>query len=214
MTLPRLIKALLVVFAATLVAPQARAAVVVDFDDFDAGGGFVSGASVASYLLGYGITFSSTTLGVVPGILFAPAGDPVASLSQPNLFATGGGPLTGYSFRFDLSGLMDSVSFSTPAIGSGSTMAIWSASAFSATDVLLASAGNPGISFPGTPSALHTLNGPGISYVDFFSNVNSFAGHNLKFDDFSMTAAIPEPQTYALLLAGLGLLGFAARRKR
>jgi hypothetical protein len=26
--------------------------------------------------------------------------------------------------------------------------------------------------------------------------------------------AIPEPQTYALLLAGLGLLGFAARRAR
>jgi hypothetical protein len=27
-------------------------------------------------------------------------------------------------------------------------------------------------------------------------------------------AAIPEPETYALLLAGLGLLGFAARRRR
>jgi len=29
-----------------------------------------------------------------------------------------------------------------------------------------------------------------------------------------MLAAIPEPETYALLLAGLGLLGFAMRRKR
>ena len=29
----------------------------------------------------------------------------------------------------------------------------------------------------------------------------------------STVAAIPEPETYALLLAGLGLLGFAARRK-
>ncbi len=29
-----------------------------------------------------------------------------------------------------------------------------------------------------------------------------------------MTAAIPEPETYALFLAGLGLLGFAAKRRR
>ena len=29
-----------------------------------------------------------------------------------------------------------------------------------------------------------------------------------------MTAAVPEPETYAMLLAGLGLVGFAARRKR
>jgi hypothetical protein len=28
------------------------------------------------------------------------------------------------------------------------------------------------------------------------------------------TAAIPEPETYAMLFAGLGLLGFAARRRR
>ena len=27
-------------------------------------------------------------------------------------------------------------------------------------------------------------------------------------------AAIPEPETYAMLLAGLGLLGFAARRRK
>lgn len=33
-------------------------------------------------------------------------------------------------------------------------------------------------------------------------------------DNMSVTAAVPEPETCAMLLAGLGLLGIAARRKR
>ena len=35
----------------------------------------------------------------------------------------------------------------------------------------------------------------------------------LGFDFAFQVSAVPEPQTYALLLAGLGLLGFAARRR-
>jgi len=39
---------------------------------------------------------------------------------------------------------------------------------------------------------------------------------NLVFDDMivNQAAVVPEPETYAMLLAGLGLVGFAARRKR
>jgi hypothetical protein len=33
------------------------------------------------------------------------------------------------------------------------------------------------------------------------------------FEGFAPIAAIPEPETYAMLLAGLGLIGFAARRR-
>ena len=29
-----------------------------------------------------------------------------------------------------------------------------------------------------------------------------------------ITAAVPEPETYAMMLAGLGLLGVAARRRK
>ena len=36
---------------------------------------------------------------------------------------------------------------------------------------------------------------------------------NVVVTDF-MAAPVPEPETYAMLLAGLGLLGFARRRKQ
>jgi hypothetical protein len=34
-----------------------------------------------------------------------------------------------------------------------------------------------------------------------------------RFDSLTVTALIPEPETYALLFAGLGLLGFASRTR-
>ncbi|MEQ1778801.1 MAG: FxDxF family PEP-CTERM protein [Nitrosomonas sp.] len=33
-------------------------------------------------------------------------------------------------------------------------------------------------------------------------------------DRFDAVPSIPEPQTYAMLLAGLGVLGFMARRRK
>lgn len=44
-----------------------------------------------------------------------------------------------------------------------------------------------------------------ISHIAIYNNVTSSGGGSI--------AAIPEPETYAMLLAGLGLVGFAARRK-
>lgn len=42
----------------------------------------------------------------------------------------------------------------------------------------------------------------------------SFKGLGVVVDDLQFTAAVPEPQTYALLLAGLTAVGFVARRRR
>ena len=44
-----------------------------------------------------------------------------------------------------------------------------------------------------------------------FSAIN---GTTATVDSFAPTAAIPEPETYALMLGVLGLVGFIARRRR
>jgi PEP-CTERM motif len=43
---------------------------------------------------------------------------------------------------------------------------------------------------------------------------NSPAQNAFESANYSVTAPVPEPETYALLLAGLGAVGFVARRRR
>ena len=57
-----------------------------------------------------------------------------------------------------------------------------------------------------------SLSTPGISYA-IFGATGGVGGSSVFADNFTITA-IPEPETYAMLLAGLGLLGFTARRRK
>lgn len=49
--------------------------------------------------------------------------------------------------------------------------------------------------------------------VRFWNDQNSFQ-HFAFIDNVSAVVAVPEPETYALMLAGLGLVGFMARRRK
>jgi opacity protein-like surface antigen len=69
---------------------------------------------------------------------------------------------------------------------------------------------NTGLSFFGFIAG----GGENITGMTFNSQIGSTAAPALDNVTLGNTAPIPEPQTYALLLAGLGLLGFAARRRR
>ncbi len=56
-----------------------------------------------------------------------------------------------------------------------------------------------------------------LTFGDDFKNLTSvsFSAYGQQIDNVTFgIAAVPEPETYALMLAGLGLVGFAARRRQ
>lgn len=97
------------------------------------------------------------------------------------------------------SGAFTPISFADTATGVGNSGFVF---AFDATDLALAQ------------STVFT--GDFASYRLGLTASTSAAqgGADTFFIAASMTAPVPEPQTYALLLAGLGVIGFVGRRRR
>lgn len=64
------------------------------------------------------------------------------------------------------------------------------------------------------------FNTPDLVNLSAFNNVTSIRIHDitdgggLGWDNFTYISAVPEPETYTMLLTGLGLLGFMAHRKK
>ncbi len=80
---------------------------------------------------------------------------------------------------------------------------------FNTDDTLLASSVMPGVgsltlTFPSSPAGPYYLNVTGIA--------NGAAGG--IYNGAISVAVVPEPETYALMLGGLGLIGFMAARRR
>lgn len=52
---------------------------------------------------------------------------------------------------------------------------------------------------------------PGLGYREYYSSGSLTSDSDITL---TVTAAVPEPETYAMLLVGLGLIGFMSRKKK
>lgn len=71
--------------------------------------------------------------------------------------------------------------------------------------------------FTGTGSVAATVSGFGTTKITASGNVHTAATSSYGAYGtvtYTFAAPVPEPETYAMLLAGLGLVGFAARRRK
>jgi hypothetical protein len=166
-------------------------ATVIDFDAVDASAGPVTGAAVTAYLAGFGVSLS-TNGDAALDIQQAPFWEPTSSSPNSlNVFGSSADLSTGVSYTLTLPGPVASVGFTRTGIQAGSTMGLWSATAYSASNQVLSAVGEGSIVSDVAPTPF-ILNGPGIAYVTFFSNVEGFAGTYLSIDDLTFTLSAPQ----------------------
>ena len=69
---------------------------------------------------------------------------------------------------------------------------------------------------PGGMDNVTLASGPGDYYVSFVLDTKTLPNADTKHPSWGSfhVSVVPEPETYAMMLAGLGLLGFAARRRK
>ena len=180
--------------------------VLVTLEDFD--GGFVSGAAAKWSFTGTGTSFAVSTGGGLYSQAFTGGSLSFTAVNAINIgtsvIAAGGNILTLNFTGGELSAIV-------PGTSGGAQVTL------------------PGSSFTNVSSGFLAF--PPITLTDFslslgnvrpgfcFTTCNVAATENSRFANFtatstgSFTATVPEPSSWALLLLGFGMVGFAARRR-
>jgi hypothetical protein len=159
--------------------------VVINFDSIDASAAPVQGAAVNTYLASFGVSVTAAP-DVGLDIQQAPFWEPTSSPPNfLNAFGSNATLNTGVTYTLTFSGPMASVSFFRTGIQAGSTMGLWTATAYSASNQALSTVGENSI-VTNVPPQQFVLSGPAIAWVVFFSNVEGFAGTYLSIDDLTL----------------------------
>ena len=108
------------------------------------------------------------------------------------------------------------LTFSSPVVFNSVDYNPWGIDGFyllyNGNDLVYQSSITPSSSYWNTPYVFteSAYSGP-VTRIVFNGSSDGFAIDNLSY---STIAAVPEPETYAMLIAGLGLMGIARRRKQ
>ncbi len=167
---------------------------IVNFDAINANGGPVSGATLATYLSGFGITLSEQSLGTTVQAVAQTSflnGNTVQAASEPNVL-TQTGPSDSMDFTLSFAEPLQSLQFTRPKLRAGAigiTHPQWTARAYDATDTELTSVSESFTSsYSDVGSAVFVLQGQGITKVRFESNNRrATAFKAVLLDDFILT---------------------------
>jgi hypothetical protein len=184
--------------------------------NLEAGGKLVTTAftqTAGSTVLNNGIIDPPTTITVTGGS-FGGVGTVIGDLSLSNASLIVGPGTLGITGSFtEKNGTL------TFYFGPSPTSLLTISSGYSITGTTVIFNFADGSTLPGDFNINNFINGSAGSFTDdrFQYAIGSGPVQNLNFDSKTgilSVAAVPEPETYAMLLAGLGLLGIATRRRR
>ena len=187
-------------FASLAFVATHAAAVVLTFDTLGPNGSPFGGHTEAG-----GFEVATTAGDVFVGTLF---GNPAPSLFGGPSFGSPSGTIAvshgGGLFSFaavDLAANNGAATYSFVGMKLGATV--------------FSQDGAEAARFAATPFGFDTVLSTDASLIDTLLISLTGFGTSYNIDNINVAlSAIPEPETYAMLLAGLGLMGFIARRKK
>jgi len=166
-------------------------------------------APASTFLTGSGLTYNNSTFNVTSAGGVAGLGSTGMSTPAANVNNLGSWLLSGTPFAYGGNSFTLRVSFTAPP---GTTPGSAVVTSTLVGNVISTDNGGLFIDFDNTPKSF-TFTGGSFNLI--VNDVSLTPGATpVASTGFITVTTVPEPETYALILAGLGVVGFMARRRK